>query len=73
MRNFNIIRNKDDTHIDIYQDELDILKEFVRKNDGKIIWGVWTNIVEDQPDTLEITTLFWVNRSGFRSTSLKDI
>ena len=67
MRNLPIINKK----LQIDEEELEILEDYVEKQNGKICWGFIVNIIERGDK--ELTTLFYMNREGISATALKHI
>ena len=73
MRNINIVYIPGDIHIDIREEEVKLLEDYVKKEDGiRILWNLWNDRVEKGDAELKI--LPWINREGvIYMTPLRDI
>ena len=61
----NLIIRKSETHFSDH--EIEKLKNYVKKRNGKILWGMYDKEEE------EYLNLYWVSRSGFMATPFKDV
>ncbi len=67
MRNLEIVNGK----IQLYEDEQKMMEKYVKKRNGKILWGMMYEEIKEGKKVIEY--LPWVTRKGFMVTSLKDI
>tara|TARA_R100000388_G_scaffold30339_1_gene23717 strand:+ start:2100 stop:2303 length:204 start_codon:yes stop_codon:yes gene_type:complete len=67
MRNIPIINKQ----LQINHEELEILEDFVEKQNGKICWGLIKESIEKGDK--EMDTLWHINKSGIIATPLKHI
>lgn len=67
MRNFQIVEGQ----IEVTHEEVEHLKKYVEKQQGRICWGFWRTAVENGDE--EIIWLFYMVRGHIIGTLLKDI
>jgi len=67
MRNFQIV----DGNIEVTHEEVEHLKKYVEKKQGRICWGFWRSAVESGDE--EIRYLFYMVRGHIIGIGLKHI
>lgn len=67
MRNWKIIENK----VCIDEEEIEEIENYVKKENGKIIWGCLETFVESGDK--EVSMIFYLRKDGIFALPLKDV